>query len=300
MNENKNYPILGYKSMAKLLNDRIVTDYFYRLMLISKALFKWENLPNGIDEKWIERYLFTEGACLFYKDPTLGFMVAKMGENGMLNAYDEPTEVFPYATNYIYEGEQLINNSNCIIIRNNDDMIPTAPTIQLYAYKLTNIDRTIDTNIMAQKMPIVVKCTDKQKLSLKQAMNQRNDNEPVIYADKGLNTEEIQVLKTDAPIVFDKLQIQKHAVWNECMTFLGVNNANMDKRERLVTNEVEANNQQVQASEDVMLKARERACKLINKMFGTNIKVTRRNLSKTEITTLEAIEKEANESEVLV
>ena len=300
MNEYKNYPIIGYKSVAKMLNDRIVTDYFYRLMLISKALFKWENLPNGIDEKWIERYLFTEGACLFYKDPTLGFMVAKMGENGMLNAYDEPTNVFPYATNYIYEGEQLINNSNCVIIRNNDDMIPTAPTIQLYAYKLTNIDRTIDTNIMAQKMPIIVKCSDKQRLSLKQAMNQRNDNEPVIYADKGLNTEEIQVLKTDAPIVFDKLQIQKHAVWNECMTFLGVNNANMDKRERLVTNEVEANNQQVQASEDVMLKARERACDLINKMFGTNIKVSRRNLSKTEIEAINDIEKGANESEVLV
>lgn len=300
MNEYKNYPIIGYKSVAKMLNDRIVTDYFYRLMLISKALFKWENLPNGIDEKWIERYLFTEGACLFYKDPTLGFMVAKMGENGMLNAYDEPTNVFPYATNYIYEGEQLINNSNCVIIRNNDDMIPTAPTIQLYAYKLTNIDRTIDTNIMAQKMPIIVKCTDKQRLSLKQAMNQRNDNEPVIYADKGLNTEEIQVLKTDAPIVFDKLQIQKHAVWNECMTFLGVNNANMDKRERLVTNEVEANNQQVQASEDVMLKARERACELINKMFGLNIKVSRRNLSKDVINRLEDIEKDANESEVLV
>lgn len=300
MNDYNNYQIIGYKSIAKALNDRIVTDYFYRLMLISKALFKWENLPNGIDEKWIERYLFTEGACLFYKDPNLGFMVAKMGSNGMLNAYDEPTKVFPYATNYIYEGDQLINNDNCVIIRNNDDMLPTAPTIQLYAYQLTNISRTIDTNIMAMKMPIIVKCTDKQKLSLKQAMNQRNDNEPVIYADKGLNTEEIQILKTDAPIVFDKLQIQKHAVWNECMTFLGVNNANMDKRERLVDDEVQANNEQVQACEDVMLKARERACELINKMFGLNIKVSRRNLSKDVLNRLEDIEKDANESEVLV
>lgn len=300
MNDFNNYQLIGYKSMAKALNDRILTDYFYRLMLVSKALFKWENLPNGIDEKWIERYLFTEGACLFYKDPTLGFMVAKMGENGMLNAYDEPTLVFPYATNYQYEGDQLINNDNCVIIRNNDDMLPTAPTIQLYAYKLTNIERTIDTNIMAMKMPIIVKCTDKQKLSLKQAMNQRNDNEPVIYADKGLNTEEIQILNTNAPIVFDKLQIQKHAVWNECMTFLGVNNANMDKRERLVDDEVQANNEQVQASEDVMLKARERACELINKMFGTNIKVSRRNLSKDVLQRLEDIEKDANESEVLV
>lgn len=300
MNDYNNYQLIGYKSIAKALNDRIVTDYFYRLMLISKALFKWENLPNGIDEKWIERYLFTEGACLFYKDEKLGFMVTKMGDNGPLNYYDEPTKVFPYATNYIYEGPQLENNVNCVIIRNNDDMLPTAPTIQLYAYQLTNISRTIDTNIMAMKMPIIVKCTDKQKLSLKQAMNQRNDNEPVIYADKGLNTEEIEILKTDAPIVFDKLQIQKHAVWNECMTFLGVNNANMDKRERLVDDEVQANNEQVQACEDVMLKARERACELINKMFELNIKVSRRNLSKDVLNRLEDIEKDANESGVLV
>ena len=70
---------MSYKSTAKLINDRILTDYFVRLMLISRSLFKWENLPNGLDEKWIERYLFSEGKCLFYKDPTVGYMVAKMG-----------------------------------------------------------------------------------------------------------------------------------------------------------------------------------------------------------------------------
>lgn len=290
--------LLGYKSFSKRLNDRVFTDYFYRLMLLSRSLFQWEGLPNGIDEKWIERYLFTEGACLFYKDPTLGYMVAKLGENGTYNAYDEPTKVFPYATNYIYEGEQLINGSNCVIIRNNDDMIPTAPTIQLYSYELTNIKRTIDTNVNAQKTPIVVKCTDKQRVSFKNAINQRNDNEPVIYADKTLNTDEIQVLDIKAPIVFDKLQIQKHAVWNEVMTYLGVNNANMDKRERLVDDEVQANNEQVQASEDVFLKARKDACKLINEMFGTNISVKRRNLSKTALNDIEDIEKDPDEMEV--
>lgn len=291
--------LLGYKSFSKRLNDRVLTDYYYRLMLIARALFKWEGLPNGIDEKWIERYLFTEGACIFYKDPTLGFMVAKMGIDGTYNAYDEPTKVFPYATNYIYEGEQLINNSNCIIIRNNDDMIPTYPTIQLYSFKLTNIDRTIDTNVIAQKTPIIVKCTDKQKLSFKNAMNQRNDNEPVIYADKGLNTEEVKVLDIKAPIVFDKLQLQKHAVWNECMTYLGINNANMDKKERLVDDEVQANNEQVQASEDIFLKARQKACEEINKMFGTNISVKRRNLSKNVLERLEDLENDANDVEVV-
>ena len=177
-------------------------------------------------------------------------------------------------------------------------MLPTAPTIQLYAFKLTNIDRTIDTNVIAQKMPLVIKCSDKQRLSFKNAINQRNDNEPVIYADKSMNTDEMTVLKTDAPIVFDKLQIQKHAVWNECMTFLGVNNANMDKRERLVDDEVQANNEQVQASEDIFLKARQKACDEINKMFGTNITVERRNLSKDVLERLTTLEKDAEDVEV--
>ena len=111
---------MSYKSTAKLINDRILTDYFVRLMLISRSLFKWENLPNGLDEKWIERYLFAEGGCLFYKDERFGYMVAKMGETGALNYYDEPTKVKPYATNYVYEGKELENNVNCVIIRNND------------------------------------------------------------------------------------------------------------------------------------------------------------------------------------
>ena len=63
------------------------------------------------------------------------------------------------------------------------------------------------------------------------------------------------------------------------MTFLGINNANMDKRERLVDDEVQANNKQVKACEDVMLKAREDAVKRINEMFGLKISVRRRNLS---------------------
>ena len=185
---------MSYKSTAKLMNDRILTDYFIRLMLIARSLFKYENLPNGMDEKWIERYLFSEGACLFYKDPTYGYMVAKIGESGTLNYYDEPTLVRPYATNYIYKGEQLVNNVNCVIIRNNDEMLPTAPTLQIYAYDLTNIKRTQDTNIVNLKMPTIVRCSDKQKLSLKQTIAQRNDNEPVIWGDKNLDLSNVEVL----------------------------------------------------------------------------------------------------------
>ena len=184
----------------------------------------------------------------------------------------------PNVENYTYSGKELINGENCYVIRNNDLMLPNFPIIRQYAFKLTNIDRAIDVNIEALKTPIIVRCSDKQRLSLKNAINQRRDNEPVIWsADTSNISDMVSTLDTNAPVVFPQLQTQKHMILNEVFTDLGINNANMDKRERMVANEVEANNEQVKASEDVMLKAREQACKEINRIFGTNISVRRRD-----------------------
>lgn len=271
------HEVIPMKQIAKQLNDWTYTDYYYRLMMIARSVFKWNNLPNGIDEKWIERYLFNEGNCLFYNDPERGFMVAKCTPSGTLNYYDEPTLLRPYGTNYT--GAELENNYECVLIRNNDIMLSTSPTIQLYAYRLAEISRTIDVNISAQKTPVAILCSEKQKLSMKRMFSQVADNEVAIYGDKNLEVDGIKALKIDAPVVFDKLQIQKHAIWNEAMTFLGINNANMDKRERLVDDEVQANNEQVEMSANVMLKSREQACEQINKLFGLNISVEKRTMN---------------------
>lgn len=263
-----------------MANNMTFSYYYYKLTLIARALFAWKNLPNNMDDRWIEKYLFTNGKCIFYKDPVMGEMVAGFGQMSSINCYGDPTKVYPVAPNYVYEGDQLINGENCYVIRNNDLMLPTFPTVRMYAFKLTNIDRAIDINIEAQKSPILVRCTDKQRLSLKNAINQRRDNEPVIYADNSFDKDMITTLDLNPPLVFPDLQVQKHMVLNEVFTDLGINNANMDKRERMVANEVEANNEQVKASEDVMLKVREEACKQINRIFGTNISVERRNLDR--------------------
>jgi hypothetical protein len=279
MDADKNsYQLLSYKSVAQMANNMTFSYYYYKLMLIARALFSWKNLPNNMDDRWIENYLFSSGKCIFYKDPVLGEMVAGFGQMSSINCYGDPTQVYPVAPNYTYEGGQLINGENCYVIRNNDLMLPTFPTVRMYAFKLTNIDRAIDINIEAQKSPILVRCTDKQRLSLKNAINQRKDNEPVIYADNSFDKDMITTLDLNPPMVFPDLQVQKHMVLNEVFTDLGINNANMDKRERMVANEVEANNEQVKASEDVMLKVRKEACKQINRIFGTNISVERRQL----------------------
>lgn len=279
MFDEKSYQLLSYKSVAQMANNMTFSYYYYKLMLIVRALFDWENLPNNMDERWIEKYLFTSGKCIFYKDPTMGFMVAGLAQQGGVNCYGDPTDVYPVAENYVYNGPKLVNGENCYIIRNNDLMLPSFPIIRHYSFKLTNIDRAIDVNIEAIKTPVVVRCSDKAKLSLKNAINQRRDNEPVIWTTDQANIGDmVTTLDLNAPAVFKDLQTQKHMILNEVFTDFGINNANMDKRERMVANEVEANNEQVKASEDVMLKAREQACKDINRIFGLDISVKRRDL----------------------
>lgn len=272
----KNNSVMSFKSAAERLNDITYTDYFNRLMLLARSVFQWENLPNGIDEKWIEKYLFYNGCCMFFKDPKFGYMVTRTVPGGRLNYYDEPTRLRPDATNYI-SIKNYKNNEEAILIRNNDIMRPTIDTIQLYAVRLTQIVRTMDVNINAQKTPVLIQGSDKTVLSLKKTYEKFEGNEPFIHGDSNLDITGLTVLRTDAPIVFDKLEIQKHALFNEAMTFLGINNANMDKRERLVDDEVQANNEQIELSAAVMLKSRQRACDQINALFNEKISVKLRN-----------------------
>ena len=288
------YKLLSYKSVAQMANNITFSHYYYKLELIARALFKWSNLPNNMDDRWIERYLFTSGKCIFYKDPNMGFMVAGLATENNPNAYGDPTVVSPIAPNYVYEGEELINGDNCYVIRNNDLMTPLFPLARYYSYKLTNIDRAIDVSIENCKTPTIVKCSDKQRLSLKQAINQRKDNEPVIWTDDSTDFKEmITTLDLNPLPIFKDLQVQKHMILNEAFTDLGINNANMDKRERMVANEVEANNEQVKAFEDVLLKTREEACKQINRIFDLHISVERRKLD--EIPEYEELIKEEGE-----
>ena len=268
------FDILQMKTMSKNLNNYTYTHYYYELTLLALSLFEWEGLPNNINEKWIEKYLFSNGECMFFKDPDLGLMVSKTTKQG-LNVYNEPIELYPVASNY-HNVKGYKVGKECVLIRNNDLSIPTEFKVNLYAYRLAEITRTQDININAQKTPILIKCSDKQKLTLKNVYNQYQGNEPVIFGDKTADWKELEVLKTDAPIIFDKLQLQKHQVMNEFLTMIGVNNANQDKKERLVDDEVQANNESVETFFNSMLKAREWACKEINRIFGTNISIKKR------------------------
>lgn len=256
------------------LNSWTTIDYLNRLKEYALNMFEWINLPKTVDARFIELVLFEEGKINFFKDELIGFLALRVNESGKQNVYNEFNKKYIYADNGF---RRVRNLRNSVTIYNNYLRTPTYTTVNLYAIRLARVTRAIDLNIEAQKTPVLITCPENQKLSLKNVYEQYKGNAPVIYTDSEFNLDSIKVLKTDAPFVVDKLTLYKHDLWNEVMTFLGVNNSNQDKKERLVANEVDANDEQIEQARFNMLDARKDACKKINEMFGLNIDVKFRN-----------------------
>ena len=112
---------------------------------------------------------------------------------------------------------------------------------------------------------------------MKNVYLQYDGNQPVIYGSKsmGLN-DNIQVLKTDAPYLADKLMNQKNQIWNEALTYLGISNLNVQKKERMISDEAIRSMGGTIASRQSRLEMRREAAEQINKMFGLNIEVNYR------------------------
>lgn len=263
---------------SALLNNRTYLQYYNRLLELAINMYEWKNLPNTVDERFLELTLFSDGMAVFFRDDVLGELCLQCMIGGELDVYRIPIDRTAYATN----GYQMrLNNQNSVIIFNNYTHTNSMLDVEMYARRLYEIERTIDVNVKAQKTPLLVRATENQRLTMKNLYMQYDGNEPFIFGDNNLDMDAIKVLPTNAPYVADKLNILKRQIWNEALTYLGIENSNTEKKERLVSDEVNSNLGGVAAQRFCRLNARRKAADQINKMFGLNIKVDFREEVKT-------------------
>lgn len=278
------------------LNNKTFIDYYNRLKELALNVFEWHNLPPTIDERFLELTLFEYGYALYFNDDIIGDLALTCTIGGRLDVYRVPIYRRAYAQNGY---NKQLSSKDSVLIYNNYLRTPTELTIELYARRLYEIERTIDVNVKAQKTPTLILASEQQRLTMQNLYMQYDGNEPFIYGDRNMDIDGIKSLKTDAPFIADKLQIIKHQVWNEALTFCGIENSNGDKKERLVSDEVGGNYGNIEAQRNVMLNARRQACKKINAMFNTDIDVTFRsnlqtmvnieNIEPTEVIPIEQI-----------
>lgn len=252
------------------MNNATFRMYYDRLTELAISMFEWKNIPDTVDPRFLELTLFSHGQAIWFKDEVIGDLALRVATGGNFDVYQIPIMRRAYASNGY---NKQLTNKDSVLIYNNYLRTDSKLAVQAFAKRLYNLDRSIDVNSNAQKTPILITCDENQRLTLSNIYKSYEGNEPVIFGDKKLNPNALQVLKTDAPYVADRLYELKTQIWNEALTYLGIVNVSYEKKERLLVGEVERSSGGTTASRQSRLNARKEACEQINKMFGLNIDV---------------------------
>lgn len=269
--------------------------YFMRLASIAMSCFRWDNLPESIDSRFIEYTLFYNSMGLYFNDDILGDLFLPCATAGNFDVYNIPTRRNAYASNG-YQAAR--SNEDSVIVYDNLMHMSLLPIIQTFCKRLTNLEITKDINLRAQKTPILLQCTNQQRLTLENLFMKIDMNAPVIYADKAFDLDSLKVLDLKAPFLVSDLQKEKLNVMQEALAFLGVGGLEIEKRERLNTHETQEAQQASAAQRENRLKARQQAAEQINKMFGLNITVNYDNGTLTDYNNAPGAERENDGSEI--
>ena len=274
----------NYKFIDSMeLNNATYVDYLARFRRIALSMFEWVNLPRSMNARYLELCLYYNGKAALLKDKKYGFINTKCAGTGYVNIYGLPTKLNCYSYSFnnqreLYTGLNPINseeerikkeNEEAILVQNNWEALPTVSSMELFAWRLYEASRVCDTNIIAQKTPVLLIADETQRLFLENLYQQYNGNQPFIFGDKDqLGDKTIKAVNTQAPYVADKITDYKKEIWNEALTFLGVNNIMLEKKERLVSDEANSNNELINLNLQSFLAPRQQACREFNEKFG--------------------------------
>lgn len=261
----------GLFDESAVMNNATYIQYFNRLVELSVSMFEWQGLPETVDPRYLELHLFQNGSMVYFRDEVMGDLCLDCIANGQFDVYGNPISRRAYSSYNQYQ--KTLNESDSVIIWNNYLRQPSVLDVKMFAKRLYNLDRIIDVNANAQKTPVLVQGTEKQRTTLVNLYKEFDGNAPFIFGDKNLDLNSLRAISTNAPYVADKLYQLKTQIWNEALTYLGISNLNIQKKERMITDEVQRNQGGTIASRYSRLESRREAVVKINRMFGTDISV---------------------------
>lgn len=268
----------GYKDKTQLTWERMRERMYIRVLSeLCMNRFHWYNLPKSLDHRFLEKKLFNSALAVFFRSAHYNeFFILGGSASGNMNFQDNPTR-FTLFSNGMDNLPREIKADDCVPIWANYMRIPDWDIVFQYARSLSAIDRTIEIAVDNMRTPVVMWGPEETQLSMENAWQERTEGAPVIFATPEFGeqlTNNIGVMELAGhPDKLPKLLAARNQMWSQCMGILGVNNANTDKRERLVADEVSANDEQVGAMRNVVMNSRKIAANMINEKYGLNVRV---------------------------
>lgn len=255
----------------QLSNWRTYQMYLREMLTLAENVFEFENLPDFIDVAFLNKKLLRDGSIAFFKDEYLGVIALPYTVMGTLDIYQRPQKIMAIAPNGSYR--RILNPDEYIIMYDNNGRYPLFLDITQYAERIALDTRTIDINILQQRTPRFWKTSSDKERSVRDIINNVDGLENMLITYEDINIDDIQLVLQPAPYVADKIDIQKEKLWNEFLRLIGIANMNFQKKERNIKDEVLASQGGTIASRYSRFEPRQKAIKLINEKFGTNINV---------------------------
>lgn len=258
-------------ALSSTETENCYADYLNRMTDLYLNLYKFENIPKSIDPRYLCKLKMMYAGCAFFKDEVLGVLVLPFNVIGRPDVNENPQEIEVYAVNGYHR--HLGKDEFAIMWSNYRRYVPFI-TITLFAKRMVQTQRTIDVNLHNQKTPRIAKVTDNSRMSVINLLKDVDGYVPGIEVNETMNTDNLKVLDLTAPYVTDKMDVHKNVVWNEFLTWCGVENSNMDKKERLVANEVMGNYGNVEMGRNTGLDSAKQGLEKANELFGLSMDVT--------------------------
>ena len=288
---------MNSKERKRILDNNFRLGLIYnKYKMLSLNMFRWEGLPQTIESRHIENSLFNYGLCLIVNDDDLGFISVPCNYGAYMNVNNVPTEVITCGFNYIKTFDYICKDKNkCQLILNNDLAIGNEQYIFDYAQRMFEVENCIRVNINQQKFPWFVNTTPNNKKTMEVMFEKVMNGEPYILGSKD-QIGNVEVLTLNTPYIADKLNEYKYELEREVLSFHGLNN-NFEKKERLLVDEVNSNNDFIDRNVELMYRQRQLACESLNKKFGWNVRVINLNEEVKESQKLKLDNMEGNNNE---
>lgn len=247
--------------------------------------FEFEGIPELWDFEYFITNLFSHG-YIGICDTTIGVVPLICGLTG-INAFNHPTNAI-FANPVLGNFEKSLYSNDpvdaCALVRLQYNYRGVNHLVSKYASQLAEIDNSISVNLRNTKVAQILFANGKQQATTLQKMYKDIDGGKPVVAIKTdmLTPESVYFNHVRETYIASDLQLLKADIINDFLTDIGLNNTNMQKRERLIVDEVNANNEEIKSNVEHWIETMNMCFTRANSVFGLSLSVKLKSFRKRD------------------
>ena len=257
---------------SQIGNFKTYEMYKRQFLTLAENVFEFKNLPKFIDTAYMNKQLLRNGGIAFFKDENISDepLCLPYTNVGTLDVYGRPTKIQVISRNGY---TRILNKDEFVIMYDNNGRYPIWLDILQYSERMAQATRVIDINLGQQKTPRFWKTKTEKEKSVKDMINNVDGFENVVITYNDIDLDDTTLVLEPAPYVADKVDLAKDKIYNEFLRLIGIANLSYQKKERNISDEIQAMQGGTVASRYSRFEPRKKAIEEINEKWGTNIEV---------------------------